>query len=269
MRIEDLDGPRVKAGAMDATFEDLEWMGLDWDGDALIQTNHLDRYQGAVDALIASGMAYPCVCSRKEVEEAASAPHESLPHEAAPYGGTCRGRYDSLRHAEEKSGREAAVRFKVETAAVPFVDGFLGPQNGAIAGDFVIQKRDGVPAYQLACVVDDAATGVTEVLRADDLIPSTPRQLLLFQALGLSAPSYIHTPLLIGPDGRRLAKRHGDTSLRRYRADGITSERLVGYLAQRSGLRPDASPCTPHDLIEGFDLTSIPTGPVVVEENWF
>ena len=268
LRIEDLDGPRVKEGVLQATLEDLEWMGLDWDGEMLVQTNRLAVYDAAVEDLIAAGAAYPCVCSRKEVEEAASAPHESLPHEAAGYGGTCRGRFESRAHARAQTGRDAAVRFKVETNSVSFVDGFLGQQQGAIAGDFVVQKRDGVAAYQLACVVDDGATGVSEVLRADDLVPSTPRQLLLFKALNLTPPAYIHTPLLVGADGRRLAKRHGDTSLRRFREDGVTSQQLIGYLAHRSGLAPEAVPCSPHELINGFCLESIPRGPVTVSDSW-
>jgi glutamyl-tRNA synthetase len=268
LRIEDLDGPRVKEGALESTLEDLEWMGLDWDGEMLVQTDRMDAYHSAIAGLIASGRAYPCICSRKEVEEAASAPHEGLHHEAAAYGGTCRGRFESVEHALEETGREAAVRFRVDTDSVPFVDGFLGQQQGAIAGDFVIQKRDGVAAYQLSCVVDDGATGVNEVLRADDLVPSTPRQLLLFEALDLTPPRYIHTPLLVGPDGRRLAKRHGDTSLRRFRSDGVTAAELVGYLAHRSGQRGAATPCTPTDLLDGFSLSSIPDGPVVVNESW-
>lgn len=268
LRIEDLDGPRVKEGALESTLEDLEWMGLDWDGEMLVQTDRMDAYRTAIACLLDSGRAYPCVCSRKEVEEAASAPHEELQHEAAAYAGTCRGRFETVEHAMEETGREAAVRFRVDTDSVPFVDGFLGQQQGAIAGDFVIQKRDGVAAYQLSCVVDDGATGVNEVLRADDLVPSTPRQLLLFESLGLMPPRYIHTPLLVGPDGRRLAKRHGDTSLRRFRSDGVTAAQLVGYLAHRSGLRGDAAPCTPTDLLDGFSLSSIPDGPVVVDESW-
>ncbi len=235
----------------------------------MVQSNRCDTYQAAVDDLIARGLAYACTCTRKEVEQAASAPHESLPHEASAYSGTCRDRFKSLEEARKVTGRDPAVRLRVQTGAVPFEDAFRGPEAGVIDGDFVIQKRDGVAAYQLACVLDDAATGITEVLRADDLIPSTPRQLLLFSALGLNPPRYIHTPLLIGSDGRRLAKRHGDTSLHRFRQDGLTPEQVVGYLAFKSGLRPTSAPCESTDLLADFNLSSVPTEPVVVTDSWF
>jgi len=145
---------------------------------------------------------------------------------------------------------------------VPFVDRFRGPQAGAIRGDFVIQKRAGLPAYQLAVVVDDAAQGVTEVLRGDDLIPSTPRQLLLYRALGLAPPAFCHVPLVVGPDGLRLAKRHGDTSLAAFRARGVAAERIVGWLGATLGFCPPGVERTPRDLLPAFDLDRVPRAPV-------
>lgn len=265
LRVEDIDGPRVKKEATEQVLEDLRWLGLDWDGVPLLQSTRVQEYAGAATRLVESGYAYPCVCSRREVEEAASAPHEDW-HDSVVYPGTCRGRFSSLPEARERTGQEPALRFRVETDRVPFVDGFCGPQEGRVAGDFVIQKRDGAPAYQLAVVVDDAATGIDEVLRGADLLVSTPRQLLLYAALGLAPPAFLHTPLLVGPDGRRLAKRHGDTSLRHFRSIGVTPEQVVGYLARVSGLLPIGSDprCGAAALLAGFDLTRVPARPVGV-----
>lgn len=261
LRIEDIDGPRIKAGAAEGTLEDLRWLGLDWDGEPLVQSEHLERYRRAADRLVEGGAAYPCVCTRAEIEEAASAPHEAG-HDGPVYPGTCRGRFVSLAQAQQATGREPALRFRVDAEAVPFVDGFAGPQPGLVRGDFVVQKRDGGPAYQLAVVVDDAGQGVTEVLRADDLLPSTPRQLLLYRALGLRAPSFVHVPLVVGGDGLRLAKRHGDTSLRWFRQQGVEARAMVGHLAFLSGLRPRGARCRPRDLLRDFSLSALPRGPV-------
>lgn len=260
LRLEDIDGPRVKPEAVAGTLTDLQWLGLDWDGAPVVQSTRLEVYAAAAERLLAAGLAYPCVCTRKEVEEAASAPHET-DLDGPAYPGTCRGRFADLAAARAATGREAALRFQVDTAAVPFVDGFAGPQAGRIRGDFVVQKRDGGPAYQLAVVVDDAAQGVTEVLRADDLLPSTPRQLLLYQALGLPTPRFVHVPLVVGADGRRLAKRHGDTSLRAFREAGVAPERVIGWLAVACGLRSVLAPCRPADLLAGFRLEQLPAQP--------
>ncbi|MEZ5964427.1 MAG: tRNA glutamyl-Q(34) synthetase GluQRS [Planctomycetota bacterium] len=261
LRIEDIDGPRVKADAEHQVLADLRWLGLDWDGEPVRQTDRLPLYAEACSGLLAAGRAYPCVCSRKEVEEAASAPHE--PDLDGPvYAGTCAGLFHDLADARARSGRQAAVRFRVDVGAVPFADRVRGPQTGRIRGDFVIQKRDGGPAYQLAVVVDDAAQGVTEVLRGDDLLPSTPRQLLLCRALALDPPAYAHVPLVVGPDGLRLAKRHGDTSLAAFRASGVRPEQVVGYLAHTCGVGPVGGECMPRDLLPRFDLARVPRAPV-------
>lgn len=261
LRIEDIDGPRIKMGAAQQTSEDLRWLGLDWDGEVVVQSQRSALYRTAAQQLVATGKAYPCVCTRSEIELAASAPHETG-DDGPVYPGTCRGRFHDLAEARAASGRDAALRFRVDVAAVPFDDRCAGPQPGRVAGDFVVQKRDGGPAYQLAVVVDDAAQGVTEVLRADDLLPSTPRQLLLYRALGLTPPHFVHVPLVVGGDGLRLAKRHGDTSLRHFRECGVGPERLVGYLAFSCGLRPRGVECSPADLLRDFDLARLPRGPV-------
>jgi glutamyl-tRNA synthetase len=266
LRIEDIDGPRVKSGAIAQTMEDLAWLGLDWDGTPVVQGERLALYRAAAERLVAGQLAYPCICTRKEVEDAASAPHEAG-EDGPVYPGTCRGRFASLAEAQDVSGRPAALRFRVDATEVPFVDGFAGLQPGRIAGDFVVQKRDGGPAYQLAVVVDDAAQGVREVLRADDLLPSTPRQLLLYRALQLPEPQFLHVPLVVGSDGRRLAKRHGDTSLRHFREAGVGAEQLVGYLASLCGLRALGSRCRPQDLLADFSLEALPRGPVTGDQH--
>ena len=266
LRVEDIDGPRVKPEATAQAIEDLRWLGLDWDGDVVVQSARLPMYRAAAERLLAAGLVYPCVCTRSEIEEAASAPHE-VGADGPVYPGTCRGKFLDLAAAKAATGRDAALRFRVDADAVPFVDGFVGPQAGSVRGDFVVQKRDGGPAYQLAVVVDDAAGGVTEVVRADDLLPSTPRQLLLYRALGLRAPGFVHVPLVVGGDGLRLAKRHGDTSLRALRAGGVRREQLVGYLAFLCGLRPRGSECVPRDLLAEFTFGKLARGPLRGDEH--
>lgn len=264
LRLEDIDGPRIRAGAIEQTIDDLRWLGLDWDGQPVIQTEQLPRHQQTVEWLQSQGLVYPCTCTRREVEEAASAPHESKGVTAETvYPGTCRDRWGDVEEARQLSGRDPALRLRVTESSIPFVDQFAGAQSGDLSGDFVIQKRDGTPSYQLAVVVDDIAQGVTEVLRADDLLPSTPRQLLLYQHLNAAPPQFSHLPLVVGPDGRRLAKRHGDTSLTRYRNEGVAAETLVGELAFVSGLAPEGTRCRPEDLLDGFQLDRIAIDPVI------
>jgi glutamyl-tRNA synthetase len=233
LRVEDIDGPRVKQGATEQALLDLRWLGLDWDEGPFVQTERLPLYEAALAKL----GAYPCVCTRKEVEAAASAPHG--PEDEGPrYPGTCRGRYASAAHARAKTGRDPAWRFPVPEGAIEFTDIFAGRQSFDVArttGDFVVYKSNG-PAYQLAVVVDDAAMGITHVIRGDDLLASTPRQLLLYRKLGLPEPSFAHLPLVVGEDGRRLAKRHGDTRIATYREAGVPAARLLGLLARWSGL---------------------------------
>ncbi len=232
LRIEDLDGPRIKRGADQQAIEDLQWLGMDWDEGPIYQSSRRDAYAKAVRRLIEGGFAYPCICTRKEVDLAASAPHAE--DGAAVYPGTCRGRFASIEAARNASGREPAIRFNVGTEIVEFVDQVRGSQRFQMArlGDFVIQKADLTPAYQLAVVVDDGEMGMTEVVRGNDLIDSTPRQIMLYRALGLAdrIPNYWHLPLVVGPDDRRLAKRHGDTRISHYRERGVPASRVLELL---------------------------------------
>lgn len=274
LRMEDLDGPRVKRGAARQVLEDLAWLGLDWDEGPdiggpygpYVQSDRAGHYAGALERLLAAGRLYPCVCTRREAAEAASAPQAPGGHEGPPYSGRCRGRFASLEQA--RAVRNPALRFRVpQGAVVDFLDRCAGPRAEPVAaavGDFVVAKADGTPAYQLACVVDDLAMGITDVLRGEDLLPSTGRQLLLYRALGGAPPAFAHTPLLVGPDGRRLAKRHGDTTLRRFREAGCGPEALVGWLAAVSGLGPPGREAAPADLAGAFELGRVPRDPVVV-----
>lgn len=266
LRIEDLDTARAVSGAADGIVEDLVWLGLDWDNELApeyFQSNRFEQYQAAIRELLERGLVYECFCSRKELREIASAPHGVM----GRYSGRCRDltakQRDVLR--DEKS---PALRFRVEPGTiVRFVDGLYGPQTEdvyEVTGDFIIARADGVPGYQLAVVVDDIAMGVTNILRGSDLLPSTPRQILLFQAFGAAAPSYTHVPLMLGPDGVRLAKRHGSVSIAELRAAGYTPEMVTGWLAWSCGLIPDPIPLTARELLRTFSIEHLNTTDTVV-----
>jgi glutamyl-tRNA synthetase len=266
LRIEDIDSPRVKAGAAEQACQDLQWLGLDWDEGQIIQSERMACYRLALERLQARELVYPCTCTRRDVESAASAPHQE--HEGPIYPGTCAGR--RVADAARLGDQPYCWRFRVPAESPAFVDGFRGPTHvdlRALGGDFVVWKSPppgsatSTPAYQLAVVVDDAAQGVTEVVRGDDLVPSTPRQLLLYEALGLPAPTFIHVPLVVGPDGRRLAKRHGDTRLSSLRATGMRSEMLRGLLAWSCGWLATIEPVGVRALLSLFRLDSIPRQP--------
>src|SRR5437764_2290979 len=263
LRIEDIDSSRIKPGAADLACADLRWLGLDWDEGPIVQTQRLELYEDALRRLQARELVYPCTCTRGDIERAASAPHAE--HEGPPYPGTCAGH--RVADAVRLGAQPFAWRFRVGEGRCPFVDGFLGPVDIDLrqaGGDFVVWKSTGTPAYQLAVVVDDAAQGVTEVVRGDDLVPSTPRQLLLYGALGLTPPAFMHVPLVVGPDGRRLAKRHGDTRLSSLRAACVTAENLLGLLAWSCGWLDRVQPVTLDDLLHRFRLADIPRSPFVL-----
>jgi glutamyl-tRNA synthetase len=269
MRVEDLDGPRVRPGLEARILDELRWLGLDWDEGPDVGGPHGPYRQSergaihaaALDRLRGAGVAYPCFCSRAEISQASQAPHVS--DEGPRYPGTCR---DLSR--DEQAGRAArrppAWRFRVPAGPVPFRDRFHGECSfdvAATVGDFVVARADGVPAYQLAVAVDDAAMGVTDVLRGDDLLPSTARQLLIYRALGLPVPAFAHVPLVVGADGERLAKRHGALSVGELRERGVEPSALVGLLAAASGLVPPGARVMPPDLVAGFRLQAVPREP--------
>lgn len=255
-RIEDIDSPRVKPWAVDQLAVDLAWLGLDWDGEPVRQTDRLDQYRDALGRLQEHELVYPCTCTRADIERAASAPHAE--HEGPAYPGTCAHR--QVADAHTLTDRPYCWRFRV-TDSPRFRDRYVGEvaiDLRQLGGDFVVWKSDGSPAYQLAVVVDDAEMGVTDVIRGDDLLPSTPRQMSLYRALGWAPPSFTHVPLVVGSDGRRLAKRHGDTRLSSLREAGVRSEDLLGLLAESCGwLGPDES-ITALELLPRFRWETIP-----------
>ena len=267
LRIEDLDGPRIKPGADRALIQDLQFLGLDWDEGPVYQSTRSGQYQSAIESLLKRGLAYPCVCTRREVDLASSAPHAE--DGSAVYPGVCRGRFASREEAARESGRPPAIRFAVPDRDVDFLDGFAGPQFLNVnrrLGDFVIAKSDGAAAYQLAVVLDDLDAGITDIVRADDLLESTFRQILLYHALGRPEriPRYVHLPLVVGADGRRLAKRHGDSRVARYRDLGVKRPRLLALLARWCGISTtDSQIDHPRQLIDRFDLRTISPSPVV------
>ncbi len=259
LRIEDLDGPRVKSGAIDLTLDLLNWLGMDWDEGPIVQSHDLAPYAQAMRTLTARGLAYPSDLTRGEVEAAASAPQAGAHEVAFPA---------SLRPAlgpREFTPADTNWRLAVPDRPIEFDDAFAGRQARSPArsvGDFVVWTRRGQPSYQLAVVVDDARQGVTQVVRGDDLLDSAARQLVLYRFLGLSPePTYTHLPLVLGPDGRRLAKRHGDTRLDMYRARGVSRERVIALLARWCGVPGSHDALSAGEFRDALDLRTIPGTP--------
>jgi glutamyl-tRNA synthetase len=240
LRVEDIDPPRVVAGASARIQEDLSWLGLDWDEGPYWQSGRSELYERAIEQLAAKGLVYACDCSRADIARSASAPH---PGEELVYPGTCRD-LDPGRAMK----RSPASRVRVPDVTVAYEDGAVGRVVQDIArevGDFVLRRGDGVFAYQLAVVVDDLAMGITDVVRGADLVGSTPRQIWLMSALGGRAPRFTHVPLVVAPDGARLEKRTGGMTVRELRESGAEAERIVGELASGLGLASTSAPTSP------------------------
>lgn len=275
LRMEDIDKPRSRPELAEQIVRDMRWLGLDWDEGPDVggpcgpyeQSERGALYEEALARLVAGGHVYPCYCSRAELAAVASAPH-GLAAEGPAYPGTCR-----LLSASERAQRAAvktpSLRFAMPDRAFAFDDLAAGRQRFAVGagGDFIVRRADGIVAYQLAVVVDDAAMGVTDVLRGWDLLDSTPRQLALYEALGLHAPRFAHVPLLCGPDGSRLAKRHDSLSMEAMHQAGVKPEQVVGWLAYVSGLIERPEPIAAGELVAGFDLSRVPTEPVTVSDE--
>jgi glutamyl-tRNA synthetase len=264
MRLEDLDGPRAKPEMAEAALRDLRWLGLDWDGPDYVQSSGLPEIAAAAARLEQQGAAYACVCSRGDVRSAQSAPQ--LGDSEPRYLGTCRGKYASMA-AAAVTGKPAGLRLLVAPGEVTIDDQLLGERRfdvQAEVGDFLIAKRDGAPAYQLAVVIDDARQGVTEVVRGEDLLPSAARQRLLQQALGLPSVRYLHVPLVLDETGRRLAKRHDDLSLQELREGGTDPRAIVAWAARSCGVRCGPRVTARVALID-FSLARVPRSPVTLD----
>ena len=257
IRVEDLDRARVRPGLEEAQLSDLMALGLDWDGPTSRQSERMEPYEKAIARLDAEGLLYPCYCTRAEIRASASAPHGIST--ADRYPGTCRELTAWQRAEREASGRPPALRVRSKDVRVAFEDRLLGRLE-EVVDDFVVRRNDGTPAYQLAVVVDDAAQGIGEVVRGADLADSTPRQLLLARLLGLPEPRYAHVPLVLGPDGRRLAKRHGAVTLSDH-DEG--PDEVRAWMARSLGLAEAGEKPTLYDLLTRFDPDKLPREPSV------
>jgi glutamyl-tRNA synthetase len=288
LRMEDIDPDRSRPEFAEAIMDDLGWLGLDWDEGPdrggpfapYVQSQRMPRYEVLLHSLADQGLIYPCYCTRRELRQLAGAPH--VGDEGAPYPGTCRSLTDTERRQREAQGKRASLRLNVDKAcqslaALPgsirsgwesstpglppdrfcFDDLVQGRQCvgiDSVGGDFALRRSDGVIAYQLAVTADDAAMGVTHVLRGNDLIMSTPRQALLFALMGAPTPVYAHIPLLHDHLGERLAKRHQSLSLQALRQAGVRPEAVCGFLGHLARCLPEPRPATPRELLTSFSL---------------
>ena len=296
LRIEDLDTPRVKPGAIDAITDTLAWLGMDWDApvagpreNPLVQSNDLEAYRDALRTLAEQGLAYPCELTRAQIEQAASAPQDGS-HEVA-FPATLRPEiagapmdFDMAQRDAGHSGRagESAAssagssanwRFFCEPGVVEFADRFAGPSGydpSENVGDFILWTKRDQPSYQLAVVVDDARQGVDTVIRGDDLRDSAARQLLLYRSLGYSSgsePEYWHLPLVVGEDGRRLAKRHGDTRVEMYRERGVACKAVIGLIAYWSIPGLSRKEMSAAEFRDRFDAATMSRKPIVFTQE--
>lgn len=274
LRIEDLDRERSRMEYVRQAEEDLRFLGLFWDeggtagGEGYYQSSRDVYYEELLNKLKKQGLVYPCFCTRAELH-AASAPHAS---DGDPvYSGKCRGLFPE--EVERlKEGRAPALRLKVPPETISFTDGHYGEVTQNLeqdCGDFILRRSDGIFAYQLAVVADDAAMGVTQVVRGRDLLSSTPRQIYLYRLLDFPVPEFAHTPLLLAPDGRRLSKRDRDVSLDALKERGFSGEDIVGRLAFLAGLLDMPRPVTPNELIPLFDWEKVPKEDIPLPEALF
>ena len=276
LRIEDLDAARCPMRYARQLEDDLRWMGLTWDeggerpggpNGPYYQSLRGELYAAALEKLRNMGLVYPCFCTRAELH-AASAPHRA--DGQVIYPGTCRG-LTPEEAAERALTRAPALRLRVPDREMAFRDGHMGECRENLetdCGDFLLRRSDGLWAYQLAVVVDDAAMGVTEVVRGSDLLSSTPRQLLLYELLELPAPAFYHAPLLLDAEGRRLSKRDHDAGLDDLRGR-LSPEEIVGRLAYLAGCNPSAEPRTPESLLPDFDWNKVPRQDVCIPRELF
>lgn len=273
LRMEDLDGPRIKPDAAEQALEALTWLGMDWDEGPVYQTDDLTPYEQALGQLIDAGKAYPCRCTRSQILAASvSAPHGGQ-HELR-YPGTCRPAPNEQVDRSLLADPGVAWRLRTPDEAITIDDVFGGssvfnPQQEV--GDFLIATKGGQPIYQLSVVIDDHRQGVTQIVRGDDLLPSAARQAVVYRQLGLGPlPAYTHVPLVVGEDGRRLAKRHGDTRVLHYKQQRVPPERVIGLIASWCGVQPREAMCA-EEFAQRFNLNGLPIEKVVftaADDRW-
>lgn len=263
LRMDDLTTGR-RASTESGQVHDLVSLGIDFDGDPVRQSDRIDSYTPFVDDLIRRGLTYECFCSRREIRDAGVAPHGPI----GSYPGTCRDLDPATirrRTAElARVGRRPALRLRAEAVRVSFEDRMRGVVT-SVVDDFVLRRGDGLVAYNLAVVVDDDAAGVDHVVRGDDLLDSTPRQILLQRLFDMVTPEYIHVPLVLGPDGSRLSKRHGSVGFGDQIAAGATPGSLRAWMARSIGVHTRAPTVEMHDLLGLFDLDRLPHAPLVLD----
>jgi glutamyl-queuosine tRNA(Asp) synthetase len=262
IRIEDVDRTRSRPAVAEEQLRDLASLGLESDGPVLWQSTRGDRYRTALEWLLRAGCLYPCRCTRRDLALLASAPHEE--DGLRPYPGTCRGRRLESLQAE-------AIRFRLPQGSVAWEDRVLGAQlddPNLLTGDPLLHRRDGCYAYHLAVVVDDAAQGVTEVVRGADLRSVTGTQIRLQESLGFSCPAYAHLGLVVGAGGQRLGKRDGALGCAALSARGVTPSQLLGWLGWSLGCLDRSEPCAAADLITRFHWSRVPRGPIQVPSTW-
>lgn len=255
MRVENLD--RAKPGADLRQLDDLRTLGLTWDEPVIYQSGRRDAYRAVIDEMVDAGTTFECFCTRREILEAPSAPH--APQGAYP--GTCRDLTEAQR-TERRAERPAAIRLRADAASFPVHDVLHGDITGAV-DDFVLVRNDGTPAYNLAVVVDDAASGIDQVVRGDDLLTSAPRQAYLAALLGLRPPEYAHVPMVLNRDGARLAKRDGAVTMADLAGQGVDAGGVLSMIAASLGMAEPGEPVTMADLLERFDPSRLPTEPWV------
>lgn len=267
VRMEDLDPVTSSAEHAARQLADLAALGLipagGPGGDVVFQSQRFELYRDAIERLDAQGLVYRCYCTRREIREAAAAPHgDHLPEGAYP--GTCRELSAARRSELEREGRRSALRLRTDGEQVVVIDRIAG-QYAGVVDDVVLQRNDAIPAYNLAVVVDDHLQGVTEVVRGDDLLSSTPRQIHLQRLLALDTPTYAHVPLVLGPDGTRLAKRHGAVTSADLAARGVPPGRVLALLGWSLGLCAADDEVHLADLVARFDAAAIPRTPWTVD----
>lgn len=267
LRIEDLAHPKHKDGFTASLIDDLRFLGFEWDEGPdisteekrYIQSGRMELYERALNVLLDEGLLYKCTCSRRDIENAQSAPHEG---EILRYPGTCFGLREatgelSLDELEEGAALRLITSDCPEVEIFDRLHGRYSLVVNDVHGDFVVYRKGAGPAYNLAVVVDDFLMGVTEVVRGDDLLSSAPLQKLLALKLGFDVPEYLHVPIVVGPDGRRLAKRHGDSRISYYRSNGVRGRQIIGLLANSLGLVPEVGDYSLDELVPLFDLGKI------------